>query len=109
MIRSRTQAASREPVVVSGKKEVLACSLLALLLFPVPQISPQSSEVPWTHYVRIAAYGLRSDNADQIVRNAQRDGVFGIEVDNDIEGRYESFLDPEAKLKAIHEVAEKAH
>lgn len=109
MIRSRTQAASQEPVVVSGKKEVLACSLLALLLFPVPQISPQSSEVPWTHYVRIAAYGLRSDNADQIVRSAQRDGVFGIEVDNDIEGRYESFLDPEAKLKAIHEVAEKAH
>ncbi len=33
----------------------------------------------------------------------------GIEVDNDIPGRYESYLDPTAKLKAIHEVAEAAH
>ena len=35
--------------------------------------------------------------------------MFGIEVDNDIPGRYESFLHPEEKLKAIHEVAEAAH
>src|SRR5215510_603007 len=104
MKRSGTQAASREPVVACRKKGGVAWSLLALLLFSLPQVFPQSSETPWTHYVRIAAYGLRSDNADQIVRNAQRDGVFGIEVDNDIEGRYESFLHPEAKLEAIHEV-----
>jgi hypothetical protein len=63
----------------------------------------------WTNYVRIGAYGLRSDNAERIVRGAQEDGVFGIEVDNDIEGRYESFVNPEEKLKAIHDVAEKAH
>jgi hypothetical protein len=30
-------------------------------------------------------------------------------VDNDIPGRYESFVNPEEKLKAIHDVAEKAH
>ena len=54
-------------------------------------------------------YGLRSDNAERIVQSAQEDGVFGIEVDNDIEGRYESFVDPTEKLKAIHAVAEKAH
>jgi hypothetical protein len=71
--------------------------------------SPDSVEQDWTHRVRIGAYGLRSDNADRIVRNAQEDGVFGIEVDNDIEGRYESFVAPEEKLKAIREVAEKAH
>ena len=35
--------------------------------------------------------------------------MFGIEVDNDIPGRYESFLHPEEKLKAIHDVAEAAH
>jgi hypothetical protein len=35
--------------------------------------------------------------------------VSGIEVDNDIPGRYESFLHPEEKLRAIHTVAEKAH
>ena len=63
----------------------------------------------WTNYVRIGAYGLGSDNAERIVQSAQEDGVFGIEVDNDIEGRYESFVNPEEKLKAIHAVAEKAH
>ena len=41
----------------------------------------------WTHYVRIGAYGLKTDNAEEIVRNAQESNVFGIEVDNDIEGR----------------------
>ncbi|HEY7352001.1 MAG TPA: hypothetical protein VH596_04460 [Terriglobales bacterium] len=88
----------------------LFCTLLLLLPCVLPKIATaESDETPWTHYVRIGAYGLRGDNAEQIVRDAQRDGVFGIEVDNDIEGRYESFLDPEPKLKAIHAVAEKAH
>jgi hypothetical protein len=63
----------------------------------------------WTNYVRIGAYGLSRNSADQIVRNAQESGVFGIEVDNDIPGRYESFVDPEEKLRAIRAVAEKAH
>jgi hypothetical protein len=67
--------------------------------------SPQD----WTHYVRIGAYGLHSGNAEAIVRDAQASGVFGIEVDNDIPGRYESFLDPTEKLKAIRAVAEAAH
>jgi len=35
--------------------------------------------------------------------------VFGIEVDNDIPGRYESFLHPEEKLQVIRAMAEKAH
>jgi hypothetical protein len=63
----------------------------------------------WTNYVRIGAYGLRGGDAVQIVRRAQESGVFGIEVDNDIPGRYESFLNPTEKLKAIHDVAEEAH
>ena len=45
----------------------------------------------------------------QIVRSAEEDGVFGIEVDNDIPGRYESFVNPEEKLKAIRAMAQKAH
>jgi len=68
-----------------------------------------AQEQNWTNYVRIGAYGLRSDNAHSIVRDAQASGVFGIEVDNDITGRYESFLDPTEKLKAIHAIAEQAH
>jgi hypothetical protein len=63
----------------------------------------------WTHFVRIGAYGLKSDNAEAIVGNATKTHVFGIEVDNDIPGRYESFLDPTAKLKAIKSVADAAH
>lgn len=63
----------------------------------------------WTHYVRIGAYGLHSGNAEAIVRDAQASGVFGIEVDNDIPGRYESFLDPTKKLQDIRAVAEAAH
>ncbi|MBS1841692.1 MAG: hypothetical protein JSS69_04495 [Acidobacteria bacterium] len=66
-------------------------------------------EQNWTHFVRIGAYGLSSNNAEKIVRDAQVTHVFGIEVDNDIPGRYESFLDPTEKLAAIHAVAEKAH
>ncbi|HEV3512660.1 MAG TPA: hypothetical protein VGS05_13225 [Candidatus Sulfotelmatobacter sp.] len=63
----------------------------------------------WTNYVRIGAYSLKGGDALEIVRKAQASNVFGIEVDNDIEGRYESFLHPEEKLKAIREVAEAAH
>jgi len=63
----------------------------------------------WAHYVRIAGHSLRLDNADQIVQGAADTNVFGIEVDNDIPGRNESFVDPTEKLKAIHAVAEKAH
>jgi len=66
-------------------------------------------EQNWTNYVRIAAYPLRDNNAEEIVRSATADHVFGIEVDNDIPGRYESFLNPIEKLKAIRAVAVKAH
>jgi hypothetical protein len=71
--------------------------------------SPVSNEQNWTNYARIGAYGLKGGDAKQIVDKAQASGVFGIEVDNDIPGRYESFLQPEEKLKAIHDVAEAAH
>ncbi|HEY3927068.1 MAG TPA: family 10 glycosylhydrolase [Candidatus Koribacter sp.] len=63
----------------------------------------------WTNYVRIGAYGLEREDPAKIVADATASDVFGIEVDNDIEGRYESFLDPTEKLAAIKSVAEKAH
>ena len=83
--------------------------IILLLLAGSLKATPDATEQNWTNYVRIGAYGLRSDNAERIVRSAKEDGVFGIEVDNDIEGRYESFVHPEEKLKAIRDVAEKAH
>jgi hypothetical protein len=74
--------------------------------------SSQQSDGPdreWMRRVRIAAYSLGPDNAKQIVEQAKASGVYGIEVDNDIPGRYESLLDPSAKLAAIHSVAVEAH
>ncbi|MGA8151930.1 MAG: hypothetical protein WB952_13335 [Terriglobales bacterium] len=87
-------------------------SALAICLFLyalTPASSSDSFEPNWTNYVRIGAYSLRSDNADKIVADATGNHVFGIEVDNDIPGRYESFVNPEEKLTAIRAVATKAH
>ncbi len=63
----------------------------------------------WMDNVRIGAYGLTSSNADEIVHSAKESGVYGIEVDNDIPGRYESFVNPASKLQAIQSVAKLAH
>ncbi len=98
-------------------KKILLSALLVCVVavVAVPRLAQAQTREPdhptdWTHWVRIGAYGLRSDaQADEIVRKATESNVFGIEVDNDIPGRYESFLDPTAKLKAIHAVAEAAH
>jgi hypothetical protein len=100
------------------KKRVTLLPALALgacafaLLAQSAPANPDNQTWPgqdWSNYVRIGAYGLRGGDALEIVRKAQASGVFGIEVDNDIPGRYESFLHPEEKLKAIHDVAEAAH
>jgi hypothetical protein len=82
--------------------------VFAVALASLNALNGQVSQ-DWTHYVRIAGNGLRLGNAGQIVRSATDTNVFGIEVDNDIPGRYESFVDPTEKLKAIHEAAQKAH
>jgi len=90
-------------------------ALLSLFLFALGLIAAPDSEKQdwtnqtWTNYVRIGAYGLKGGDAQEIVHKAQASNVFGIEVDNDIPGRYESFLNPEEKLKAIRGVAEAAH
>src|SRR6204780_874157 len=84
----------------------------ALLSHGVPANSDRQTWQPgqdWTNYVRIGAYGLKGGDALQIVRSAGASGVFGIEGDNDIPGRHESFFHPEEKLKAIHDLAEAAH
>jgi len=84
-------------------------SFVFLVLLAVSLAATPSEKQDWTNYVRIGAYGLRGGDAAEIVRKATESGVFGIEVDNDIEGRYESFVHPEEKLKAIRDVAEAAH
>jgi hypothetical protein len=102
----------------SSSANFLTISILAissaLILFVAAASSPTSVEQnwtnqSWTNYARIGAYGLKGSDAGKIIASAEENDVFGIEVDNDIPGRYESFLDPTAKLQAIHAVAEKAH
>ncbi|HOZ20885.1 MAG TPA: hypothetical protein PLO28_03815 [bacterium] len=63
----------------------------------------------WTHFVRIGGHGLSLDRIDHIMESVQETGVFGIETDNDITGRYDSFLDPTEKLAAIKAMADAAH
>jgi hypothetical protein len=90
-----------------GRKAAIAVSLL--LLFALALVAAPDTKQDWTNYVRIGAYGLKGGDGAEIARKAQESGVAGIEVDNDIPGRYESFLKPEEKLKAIRDVAEAAH
>src|SRR6266403_2633074 len=85
----------------------IASSVCLLLLGGAARCGDPDQD--WMHFVRIGAYGLSATNADAIIRDAQASHVFGIEVDNDITGRYESFLDPAEKLQAIRTLAEKAH
>ena len=80
-----------------------------LLLEARPEATPASELGNWTHRVRIAAYGLEGKKPSDIVSDATDSHVFGIEVDNDVTGRYESFLDPREKLGAIRHLADAAH
>ena len=91
---------------IFGSLFVVSSIVVSGLLAYATAQDPQQN---WTHTARIAAYGLDRKNAEQLVQEAQNSHVFGIEVDNDITGRYESFLDPTAKLKVIRAVAEQAH
>ena len=63
----------------------------------------------WLRKVRIAAYPVSTAEAERIVQQATESHVYGIEVDNDIPGRYESLLHPEQKLDALRKVSAAAH
>ena len=88
---------------------VIKLSVFPFILLSVSQAQQAQDPQDWTHFVRITGNGVNTRNVDQIIRNATDNFVFGIEVDNDIPGRYESFLDPEEKLKALRLMATKAH
>jgi hypothetical protein len=91
------------------KRILLGAVLLSLIALQTGNSVADPQKQNWTHFVRIGAWGLQPGNAERIVREATDSQVLGIEVDNDIPGRYESFLSPAEKLKAIHDVADAAH
>lgn len=95
----------------SRQTRSLAVLLVAVLLPLTSAFAQAAGQNPraWMRYARIGAYSLRSDNAAEIVRKAEASGINAIEVDNDITGRYRSFLNPTAKLEAIRKLASLAH
>jgi hypothetical protein len=95
------------PTAEGGRSSAALWPVAMLCFFLASSTVAQQQN--WTHFVRIGAYGLHSGNVEAIVRDAQKSHVFGIEVDNDIPGRYESFLDPTQKLTDIRATAEAAH
>ena len=93
----------------SLKVPVVIGFLLLPIALPAQSTDRQSTDREWLKKVRIGAYSLTPDNAEQIVQQATASGVYGIEVDNDIPGRYESLWQPDEKLGAIQRVATAAH
>jgi hypothetical protein len=98
-VRNHTRIGTIAVIMVN--RSILILALAAAVCAQTPR--------DWTHFVRIGGNSLRLDRVDQIVSNAEASHVFGIETDNDIPGRYQSFLDPNEKLNAIRAVAAKAH
>jgi len=86
---------------------ILIIFITCILLFSCS--GDQEIRQDWSHFVRIAGHGLNASRVDSIISRANSTHVFGIEVDNDITGRYDSFLDPKEKLAAIRLLAQKAH
>ena len=102
--------ASRDLGVIQGPRAELPARFEgSLLLEARPEVAAASEPQNWTHRVRIGGYGAPEKRASAIVREATDSHVFGIEVDNDITGRYESFLDPEEKLAASARSPKRAH
>ncbi len=63
----------------------------------------------WMHYVRTSGHGCELNELHRIMDDARQTHLFGIEVDNDITGRYTSLLNPDLKLEAIRAMADSAH
>ncbi len=90
-------------------------SLILILVIPIiflgcqTQTQQTSSGRDWTYYIHTTGNPLNVDNVNDIMAEADSTHVFGIEVDNDIPGRYPSFLNPDQKLKAIKKMADAAH
>ncbi|MCX6226337.1 MAG: hypothetical protein NTV01_16585 [Bacteroidia bacterium] len=63
----------------------------------------------WTRYVRTSGHGVEMNRIHAVMDDARQTHLFGIEVDNDITGRYSSFLFPEPKLRALKAMADSAH
>lgn len=94
-------------VLIKKVIQLLVIGYLSLLFIGCQDSQTEKSN--WTHYARISGNPLSSNNVQQIINQAQKSHVLGIEVDNDITGRYGSFLDPKKKLKVIKSAVKEVH
>jgi hypothetical protein len=85
--------------------------IIGLFTFAIPRaLFPQTpAKQNWTNYARISGNILYDKNIEKIIQAAEEHSTLGIELDNDITGRYDSFLDPSQKLLQINMAAEAAH
>ncbi len=96
----------------SGTRLLATLSVTTLLAISTQLHAQQPGQDPnrdWLKQVRTSGFGLTPENAEKIVQQATASGIYGIEVDNDVPGRYESLWKPEEKLEAIRRVAVAAH
>ncbi|MDR3628595.1 MAG: hypothetical protein P4L45_17245 [Ignavibacteriaceae bacterium] len=92
-----------------SNKLICKSIILILILFSEISFSQTNNKQDWTHYARLSGHGIGPKNITSTVEKAQEQGTLGIEFDNDITGRYDSFLDPGQKLNDIKKAAEAAH
>ncbi len=94
---------------VAGKVRTMVLGLFSVVILMSLSVGTVRAQENWTHYVRTTGNPLDINRVDSIVVHAKESHEFGIEVDNDITGRYASFMHPARKLAAIKAMAEKAH
>jgi len=91
------------------KKFVINIGFLIAIIFSQPIFSQTTKNQNWTHFARISGIDLNANNINDKIKEVQKQGTLGIELDNDITGRYDSFLDPSQKLNQIKMGADAAH
>ena len=101
-------------MIIKIKKQLfefknIELNLLVIIIMMLFSLTNAYGQSDWLDTVRTTAFPLSNTNSDSIIKNATQTYISGIEVDNDIPGRYLSFLDPTEKLEAIKTVSEKAH
>ncbi len=92
--------------------KILSLLLLAFIVktaYAQPNSNDRGNGQNWTHYVRTAGHGLSSNSIESTIKDAVETHLYGIEVDNNITGRYDSFLNPAKKLADLKTLAERAH
>ena len=88
---------------------ILLLMIVVIAFGVISCYSSNSDNQNWTHFARIAGYGVNQNNINDTVESAKETNVFGIEIDNSLTGYYSSFLNPDEKLKAINMLANAAH